>query len=159
MYSRCIISCALCNRRHTLFSSNTHTMGKWWAPGGRVSDPASNVCVYIYIVCCYLLVHWRSYQDGYRLVTVWLWESELCGFESWSSQTNDLKIDTYRFLARAMTISWKGQDWIAQVQCQDNVTEWDIRSLCSEPGLPVGQHYPVAMSAHCHTSVLILLST
>ena len=37
-------------------------------------------------------------------------------------------------------------------QYQDNVTEWVIRSLSLFwwPGLPVEQHYQVAMSAHCH---------
>ena len=29
---------------------------------------------------------------------------------------------------------------------EDNVTEWDIRSWCQQPGLPVGQRYKMAMS-------------
>ena len=32
------------------------------------------------------------------------------------------------------------------------MTEWDIRSWCWWPGLPVGQHYKVVLSVHCHTS-------
>ena len=32
-------------------------------------------------------------------------------------------------------------DWLTQ--CQDNVTEWDIGSLCL-----VGQHYQVTMTTH-----------
>ena len=43
----------------------------------------------------------------------------LHGFEPLSSQINGLKIDTQRFLARC-------KDWLTQ--CQDNVTESDIRS-------------------------------
>ena len=33
------------------------------------------------------------------------------------------------------------------------MTEWDIRSWCWQPDLPVGQHYKVPMSVHCHKSV------
>ena len=36
------------------------------------------------------------------------------------------KIDAYRFLARCSTLLGYGKDCLAQ--CQDNVTEWDIRS-------------------------------
>ena len=42
------------------------------------------------------------------------------------SQTSDLKIDTYCFLAQCSALLGEGKDWLAQ--CQDNVTEWDIRS-------------------------------
>ena len=41
-------------------------------------------------------------------------------------------------------------------QCQDSMTESDIRPCCWWPCVPVGQHYDVAMSAHCHQSVPIL---
>ena len=71
-----------------------------------------------------------------------------------SSQTSDLKMDTYRFLARHWASLGKGRGWLAQ--CPDNVTEWDIRSSCWRPGLPVGQHYK-SMSAHCHKSVPVLM--
>ena len=33
-------------------------------------------------------------------------------------------------------------------QCQDNVTEWDMR-----PDLPVGQHYKVTLSAQSQVGV------
>ena len=38
------------------------------------------------------------------------------------------KIDTCRFQARCSGLLGYGKGWL--VQCQDNVTEWDIRSLC-----------------------------
>ena len=76
-------------------------------------------------------------------------------FEPWSCQTNDLKIDSCRFLARCSVLSGEGKDWL--VQCHDNAAELDIRSWCWRPDLPVGQHYKVAMSAHCHKSVAILM--
>ena len=41
-------------------------------------------------------------------------------------QTNDLNIDTSGFLARHWSLLEMGKDWL--VQCQDNVTECDIRS-------------------------------
>ena len=37
------------------------------------------------------------------------------------------KIDTCQTLAKHLTLLGSGTDWL--VQCQDNVTEWDIRSL------------------------------
>ena len=45
----------------------------------------------------------------------------------------------------------QGKGWSAQ--CQDNATEWDIRSWCQLSGVPVRQHYTVVMSVHCHKSV------
>ena len=69
-------------------------------------------------------------------------------FEPRSSQTNDFKSDTCRFLAWCMTFIGQGKDCLAQ--CQGNVTEWDA-------GLPVGQHYKVAMSLHCYKSVSVLI--
>ena len=47
------------------------------------------------------------------------------GLKPISDQTNDLKLDTYRFLARH---SGLGKDWLAQ--CPDNVTAWYIKSWC-----------------------------
>ena len=38
------------------------------------------------------------------------------------------KIDTSQFLARCSALLEQGKDWVAQ--CQDNVTEWNIRSWC-----------------------------
>ena len=61
------------------------------------------------------------------------------------TKINDFKIDTCCFLARCSALLGKGKYWLAQ--CPDNVTEKDIR--CWRPGLPVGQYYNVAMSAHC----------
>ena len=43
-------------------------------------------------------------------------------------------------------------------QCQDTVTERDIRSWGRSPGLPVSQHYKVTMSVHCQSKVSILMS-
>ena len=50
----------------------------------------------------------------------------------------------------------KPMDWLAQ--WKDNITEWDIRSWCWQPGLPVGQHYKVTMILHCHKSVPVLMT-
>ena len=60
------------------------------------------------------------------------------GFEPRSSQTNDLKIDTCRLLARCLALLGQNKDWL--VHCQDNVTEWGIGSRYWWPGFPVGQH-------------------
>ena len=76
-------------------------------------------------------------------------------FESWLSQTNDLKIDTCRALAWHSALLRYGKVWFAQ--CQDNMTEWYSRSWCWQPGVPVKQHYKVTMSAHCHMLVLVPL--
>ena len=43
------------------------------------------------------------------------WDGRMSwGSEPWSSQTNDLKIDTCHFLARYWALSWYRQDWLAQ---------------------------------------------
>ena len=78
------------------------------------------------------------------------------GFEPRSSQTNDIKIDACRFLARCSTLLGYGKDWFAP--SQDNVIGLDIRSLCWWLGLPLGQHYNVAMSVHCHKWAPVHLS-
>ena len=75
------------------------------------------------------------------------------GFEPRSIQPDDLNIDTCHFLARCLALLGQGKDWLAQ--CQDNVTEWDIR--CWQLGLPVQQHYTIDMSVHCLKSVPILI--
>ena len=82
-------------------------------------------------------------------------ESKAHGFETWSSQTKDFKMDTCCFLAWRLELLRYGKDWLAQ--CQDKVTESDNRSWCLRPGVPVRQHYQVTMSVHCHKSVPILI--
>ena len=67
------------------------------------------------------------------------------------------KIDTRYFLAWCSALLGYGKDWLAQ--CQDNVVEWDIRSLCWQPDFPVEQRYKANMSAHSHKSVPVLTMT
>ena len=62
-----------------------------------------------------------------------------------TSRANGFKIDTCCFLARSLVLLRKGKHWL--VQCQDNMTEWNIRYWWS--ALSVGQHYKVAISVHC----------
>ena len=50
-------------------------------------------------------------------------------FEPWSSQTNELKIDSCRFLARHSALLGYGNGWLTQ--CQDNVNAWDIMVLAA----------------------------
>ena len=76
-------------------------------------------------------------------------------FELWSTQNEDIKIYMHCFLSKDLTLLGSRKDWLGK--CQDSVTEWDIRSWCSWTGLPEGQHYKVAMSAHCHKSVPVLI--
>ena len=57
-----------------------------------------------------------------------LGDSDFTGSNHGQVKTNDFKIDTGRFLARCSTLLEYGKDWLAQ--CQDNVTDWDIRSWC-----------------------------
>ena len=66
------------------------------------------------------------------------------------------KIEACHFLARCSALMGQDNDWLAQ--CQDNPTQWDIRSWCRQLGFPVGQHYKVVMGAHCHKSVSILMT-
>ena len=56
-------------------------------------------------------------------------ESGPHGFEPWSSQANDIKINTCHFLARYSALLGQGNDWLAQ--SEDNVTEWDISTIKS----------------------------
>ena len=44
-------------------------------------------------------------------------------------------------------LGWANKDWLAQYQ--DNVTEWDIRSYSWWIGIPVGQHYILAINVPC----------
>ena len=62
------------------------------------------------------------YMSGWFLE---IGESKTDGFEPWSNETNEFKIDTYCFPARYSALLGYGQDWL--VHCQDNVSEWDIR--------------------------------
>ena len=58
-----------------------------------------------------------------------------CLFKPWASQNKDIKIDVCRFLARH------------SAQCQDNMTEWDIRSWSWWPGFLVEQrHHDYALT-------------
>ena len=57
------------------------------------------------------------------------------------------KIDDCHFLAMCLALLGEGKDCLAH--CQDNVIEWDTRSLCSQPSLPVGSTINVSMSADC----------
>ena len=57
------------------------------------------------------------------------------GFERWSSQSDDLKIYTCRFLARSSALLGYAKDWLAHFQYY---VISDIRSRCWQPGLPVG---------------------
>ena len=49
------------------------------------------------------------------------------------------KIDTCLFLAWLSALLGHGKGQLAR--CQDNVTEWDIRSWCRWCNFPMGQHY------------------
>ena len=102
------------------------------------------------------IINWFQYSlicgpmlEDQGIRTSWL-ESRSCEFIPWSGQTIDFKIDTCRFLAWRSALGYS-KDWLAQ--CQDNVTEWDNRSWCWQPGVPVRQHYKIAMCTHCHKSI------
>ena len=69
----------------------------------------------------------------------------------WSSQINDLEIDTCRLIARPLAIFGQGKDRLAQ--CHDNVTE----SWRRWPGLPVAQHYKLSISVYCHKSAPFII--
>ena len=79
------------------------------------------------IVCMYV-VRSRGFEYGH------------CLFEPWSSQTNDFNW-YLSFLSQVLDIIWIGQGLVGQ--CQDNMTEWDSRSVN-----PERQHYKINMSAH-----------
>ena len=65
------------------------------------------------------------------------------------------KIDTYCLLAWHLALLGKDKDWFTL--CQDNVTEWDIRSWYWWSDFPVGQHYKVSMDMHCRKVAPILI--
>ena len=56
-------------------------------------------------------------------------------FGSRLSQTDDLKKYTCHFLGCYLALIGWGKNWLEH--CQDNVTEWDIGSLCWWPDFPV----------------------
>ena len=63
------------------------------------------------------------------------------------------KIDACHFLASCLALLGQDKDWLGQ--CQDNVSEWDIKSWCYGPGFPLGQHYEVVMSVHSHKAMTL----
>ena len=48
------------------------------------------------------------------------------GFEPWSGQTKDFKIDICCFCAKHAALRRKSKDWLAQNQ--NNVSEWNDKS-------------------------------
>ena len=90
----------------------------------------------------------RTLVTAAELVECGLWAGD-----SEFSQPMTYQIDTCCFLAWRSALI--GQDWLTQ--CQDNVTEYDIRSWCWWPDFIIGQHYKVTMSAHCHKLVPVLI--
>ena len=79
-------------------------------------------------------IKWDDRLGFERLLPFW----EMLGFESTDSNLW-LKNVYLSLSSKALSII---RIWLAQ--CEDNVTEWDIRSWCWPPDLPVGQHYEVA---------------
>ena len=71
-------------------------------------------------------------------------DSDLTGTNPGRVKPMTLKMCACRFLVRQLALLGQGKDWLAQGQ--DNVTEWEIRSLCSRPGHPMEQHYKVTRS-------------
>ena len=67
-------------------------------------------------------------------------------FGFWSSKaTNDLT-NLYLLLPnQALSIIN-----LRLAQCQDNITEWDIRSWFWWQDLAVGQQYKISINVHCH---------
>ena len=55
-----------------------------------------------------------------------------------------LKLIVVASFSQGLSIIIVGYSKDCLTQCQDNVTEWDIRYW--QPGFPVGQHYKVTMS-------------
>ena len=49
----------------------------------------------------------------------------------------------------------EGNDWL--LEYEDDMTEWEIESWCQQAGVPVGQHYQVAMIVHCYKLAPILM--
>ena len=58
------------------------------------------------------------------------------------------KIDILCYLDWRLALIGQDMDWLAYDL--DNVSVWGIRSWFQQLGLPVGQHYKVAMSVHCY---------
>ena len=104
-------------------------------------------CVLPYrLACSWLVAVSKSVE---YMIPVWVVQSFIPG----RVKSKTCKIGTYRFLASCPALLWWGEDWLDQ--CQDNVTEQDIRSWW--PDFPVRQRYKVAMSVHCHKPVPVLI--
>ena len=54
-----------------------------------------------------------------------------------------------------VTSTAQSKDWLAQYQ--DNVTTWDIRSWCWQPGLPMLKHYKAGTLAQIGTHPVMTL--
>ena len=65
------------------------------------------------------------------------------------------KIDTCRILPSLAHLALVDLDKDSLALCQDNATEWDIRSLHWNPDFLVGQLNKITINAHCHESVPI----
>ena len=87
-----------------------------------------------------------------------------CACETWlvwkvgSSNPSRVKLMTYKIytchhLAWHVALIRQGKDWLEQ--CRDNVIVWDIGSWYWWFGVPVGHHYKVTMSVHCHQSARV----
>jgi hypothetical protein len=61
------------------------------------------------------------------MVSVLASSAEDCGFEPWSGQTEDYKIDICYFSAKHAALRRKIKDWLAQNQ--DNMSEWGDMSI------------------------------
>ena len=72
--------------------------------------------------------------------------------ESQPSQNKPMtyKTDTFNCVAWCSALIEQVKDWLAQHQ--DKVTLQDVTSWCQWHGLPMRQHYKVAMCAHCRKS-------
>ena len=90
----------------------------------------SLICLYLYITTPGAVA--ESVEHWSRL-------REIVGSNTGRVKPMTYKIDTCRFLARCLVLLGQDKDWFAQ--CQDHVTEWEIRSWCWRPDFPVGQHY------------------
>ena len=86
-------------------------------------------------------VHWKANNMGHcyairPAMVAKSVEREIVCSNPWWSKTNDIYNLYLSLPSQVLGIIEDG----ARTGCQDNVTEWDIRSCCWWPGLPVGQH-------------------
>ena len=96
--------------------------------------------------------HWKGWPYTLRVCLLFFWRSGdsdlMDSNETWSIQTNDLKMNSSHSLVRYSALLEYGKDWLAQ--CQHNVMGWDIRSWYWEPGRPVGQQHNITMTVGTH---------